>query len=98
MRAKSLFLIPALALGFLTACGGAAAIEDLEKLKDKTCECGDDEACVDEAKKMVHEWVDKHKNARGGDQEKLTKIMEEMAGCNAMVALEFASAAQEASE
>ena len=91
MRAKTLFVIPALALGFLTACGGAAAIEDLEKLKEKTCSCEGDEACTEEAKKMVHEWAEKHKNARGGDQEKLNKLMEELVACDPMVAMEFAN-------
>ncbi len=93
MRAKYLMLVPALALGFVTACGGAAAMEDLEKLKDKTCECGDDEACIEEAKKMAHDWAEKHKNARGGDQSKIETLMEEMTECNAMVVLELAAAA-----
>ena len=93
MRAKHLFLVPALALGFLTACGGAAAVADLEKLKEKTCSCNDDDACVEEAKKMAVEWAETHKNARGGDQEKAKKLIEEMTTCNPMVALELAAAA-----
>jgi len=77
----------------LLACGGKAAVEDLEKLKDKTCSCkAEDKACVDEAKKMAQEWVEKHKNARGGDQEKAGKLAEEIANCSLDVGLELAKA------
>lgn len=97
MKTNHRFFVPAaLAFGLALAnCGGKAAVEDLQKLKDKTCSCKeDDTACVDEAKKMAQEWVEKHKNARGGDQEKAAKLAEELTMCNLSVGLELAKAAQ----
>lgn len=73
---------------FLAACGGKAAVEDLEKLKEKTCSCAkDDTACIDEAKAMAKSWNEKHKNARGGDQEKAEKLTMEILNCNMGVAM-----------
>ncbi len=85
MLALSLF---GLTLG---ACGGAAAVEDLEALKTKTCACKEgDTACIDEAKKMAKDWATKHKDARGGDQEKAEKLMNELLECNVGVAMALA--------
>jgi hypothetical protein len=84
----------ALVAAALLACGGKAAVEDLEKLKDKTCSCKEDKACIDEAKAMAKQWVEKHKNARGGDQEKAGKLAEEIASCSLEVGLELAKAAE----
>jgi hypothetical protein len=41
---------------------------------------------------MAKEWVAKHKNARGGDQEKAGKLAEEIAKCSLEVGLELAKA------
>lgn len=72
----------------LAACGGKAAMEDLGKLKEKTCGCAkDDTACIDEAKTMAKEWREKHANARGVDQEKLQATMTELTTCNMGVAM-----------
>ena len=72
----------------LAACGGQAAVEDLQKLKDKTCACEDgDDECIDEAKTMAQEWVEKHKNARGGDQQKAEKLAMELMNCSLDVAM-----------
>ena len=80
-------ILPTTCLLFV-ACGGKAAVEDLEKLKDKACSCAkDDQGCIDEAKKQAQEWVEKHKNARGGDQEKAEKLMMELLSCNMDVAM-----------
>ncbi len=81
-----------LLLGALLACGGKAAIEDLEKLKDKTCSCKGDSACTEEAKKMAREWATKHKDARGGDQEKAETLMKELLECDMTVAVELGKA------
>ena len=80
----------------LTACGGAAAVEDLQKLKDKTCSCKEDAACIDEAKKMASDWVSKHKDARGGDQEKATTLIKELMECNMDVGFTLAGEAAKA--
>lgn len=76
----------------LAACGGKAAMEDLSKLKDKTCGCAkDDTACIDEAKKMAAEWKKKHANARGVDEEKLQATVTELTSCNMGVAMALIS-------
>lgn len=80
----------------LLACGGKAAVEDLEKLKDKTCSCKDDQKCVEEAKTMAREWVTKHKDARGGDAKKAEDLMQEILACNTGVGLELAKAVEAA--
>lgn len=91
MKIKTLITTCAIGLS-LSACGGKAAVEDLAKLKDKTCSCAkDDAACIDEAKKMAKEWREKHKNARGGDQEKAEQLTKEILGCNMGVAMALAS-------
>ena len=43
-----------------SACKSNSAAKDLEKLKEKTCSCKDDSACLDEAKAMAKQWVEKH--------------------------------------
>jgi hypothetical protein len=79
----------AVVAGALLACGGKAAVEDLEKLKEKTCSCKKDEKCVAEAKTMAQEWVQKHAQARGGDQDKAQQLATDIAGCNLEVAMEL---------
>jgi hypothetical protein len=81
-------------IGALLACGGKEAVEDLEKLKTKTCSCKGDSACVEEAKKMAREWVTKHKNARGADQQKVEQIMKELTECDLTVVLEIGKGVQ----
>jgi ABC-type glycerol-3-phosphate transport system substrate-binding protein len=90
MKTKTIIATTLLGLS-LAACGGKAAVEDLEKLKDKTCSCArDDAACIDEAKEMAAEWGKKHANARGGDREAAEKLTKEILGCNMSVALSLA--------
>lgn len=81
-------------VGALLACGGKAAVEDLEKIKEKACSCKGDSACVEEAKKMAREWGSKHKNARGGDQEKAEQLMKDLLECDMTVALELGKGAE----
>lgn len=75
----------------LAACGGAKAVEELEALSTKVCECDGDEACLEDASKMADDFVSKHANARGGDQEKIESAMMEMTKCDPGFTLEFAS-------
>jgi hypothetical protein len=90
MKIKMLIATTIMGLS-LVACGGKAALEDLEKLKEKTCSCAkDDTACIDEAKKMASEWTEKHANARGGDQATAEKLTTEILGCNMGVAMALA--------
>jgi hypothetical protein len=90
MKIKTLIATTVMGLT-LAACGGAAAVADLEKLKDKTCSCEkDDNDCIEEAKKMASEWAEKHAKARGGDQEKAEQLTKEILGCNMGVALALA--------
>ena len=65
-----------------------------EKLKNKTCGCSEDAACIEEAKTMAAEWVEKHKDATGGDQENAEQLMNEIVECNLSVALEISKAAK----
>ncbi len=96
MKFSKMLIVSAACAGLmLSACGGKAAVEDLEKLKEKTCSCAkDDSACIDEAKKMAKDWAEKHKNARGGDQEKAEKLTMEILGCNMGVAMALTAAAE----
>ena len=75
----------------LAACGGKAAMEDLEKLKEKTCSCAkDDAACIGEATTMAKDWATKHANARGGDPAVAEKLATEILGCSMTVGLALA--------
>jgi hypothetical protein len=86
--------LTSLALFALSACQGAEAVEELGKIKDKTCSCEGDQACIDEATKMVEDWVTKYKDARGGDQAKAEEHMNAILECSPAVALAFAAAVE----
>ena len=87
MTTKTLIATSILGLA-LSACGGKAAVEDLEKLKEKTCSCAKtDAACIDEAKQMASEWAKKHATARGGDQAAAEQLTKDIVGCNLSVAM-----------
>jgi len=95
----SIMMILFFAVG-ATACGGEQAVKDLEALKEKTCACKDKEGdekkkCIDDATKSAKEWAEKHKDARGGDQEKAAKLAGEIATCAPTVGLALAAAAEE---
>lgn len=79
-----------LAVFALTACKGAEAVDELGKIKDKTCSCKGDQACLDEATKMVKDWGSKYKDARGGDKAKAEEHMKGILECAPAVALAFA--------
>ena len=78
----------------LTACKGAEAVDKLGEIKEKTCSCKDDQACLDEATKMAKDWVTTYKDARGGDQAKAEEYMTGIVECSPAVAIAFAAAAE----
>lgn len=79
-----------LAIFALSACQGAEAVEELGKIKEKTCSCKGDQACIDEASKMAKDWTAKYKEARGGDQAKAEEHINGIIKCEPSVALVFA--------
>lgn len=82
------------ALFTLTACKGAEAVDKLGEIKDKTCSCDGDQACLDEATKMAEAWVTEYKDAMGGDAKKAEEHMNGIIECAPMVAMGFAAAAE----
>jgi len=66
------------------ACRGNAAANDLEKLKQKTCGCkAEDDSCIDEAKEMARQWVEKH------DSTPRAEVVEAITECSLEVGLEL---------
>lgn len=78
-----------LATSCLSACKGAEAVEKLGEIVDKTCSCGEDQACIDEATKMAEDWVRTYEDALGGDRAMADAHMQRIIDCSPAVALGF---------
>lgn len=71
------------AVGCLTACGGSAAVEEMERIADKVCECKDMD-CVKQVQKEQEEWVAKNGDSFAGteaDGERMNKANAKMTEC-----------------
>jgi len=89
----------------LSACGGEAAVADLQKLTDNACGCTSGEfkddpeaqaSCTEDAKAEARQWVENHKDARGGDHELASKLTEKLKSCNYDVAKQLRDSLKEA--
>ena len=94
MKRHTLLGLTAFALLSLSACKGAEAVDKLGEIKEKTCSCNGDQACIDEATKMAEDWVATYKDAIGGDQAKAEEHLNGIVECSPAVALGFAAAAE----
>ena len=94
MKLHTLLGLSLFALVSLSACKGAEAVDKLGEIKEKTCSCDGDQACIDEATKMAKDWVETYKDAIGGDKAKAEEHMNGIIVCSPAVALGFAAAAE----
>ena len=86
MRYLVILLLSLSGLAQSQANGLQACIEDNN--------CGNDQACIDEATKMAKDWVTTYKDAMGGDKAKAEEHMNGIIECSPAVALGFAAAAE----